>query len=423
MAILDRAPGIPARCDGQGQWRGRTQMRWIWLALAASLSTGAMAQLPEGLRWDDGYTYFTVDSHRGTKDGKPYSEGWMLKTALRIWGNVPKRSGFRVIVEKDGKELANYHGEGALGWTAPPNQAVFVLQHDRLGDRNQIVPVVGEVNVKCYYIDGNDDQEYLGRTYVLDVRKVGKVRGTPSKPTQDAPEWFVNRHSEVLNSVLWLKGRGESCYVASGRMDTWDRNRVEVTLNVSTAEGQQHPRGFIRATVNGERLDLGNDDAIHCDESTSRGYVATFTSRKAEKYHKGPPYKEYINFRQYAVTLPLTWGGEGTWVDPEHLNLSEHPGDWELRWIEEGNTLRIWRFTVKDGMPIPHPEQAAAGLSLHERAYFIETEIPADSVLDERLVPDEIMQGCFSHLGWKSDEGRAMAAKVAAKGKPYPAEE
>ena len=86
--------------------------------------------------------------------------------------------------------------------------------------------------------------------------------------------------------------------------------------------------------------------------------------------------------------------------------------------------VRTWRWTVRPDAPnvivAPHPEESA-GLTLYPGAHLVETEIPAGgSFIDRRIFPAAVQAGFIYGHKWQTPEGRAMAAKVPAKGKPWP---
>ncbi|HJN13967.1 MAG TPA: hypothetical protein QGH10_00675 [Armatimonadota bacterium] len=389
----------------------------VALVLCALLPRVAVAELPEGLTYDDGYAYFEVETHEDTKDGKRYAKGWSLTAEVRILGRVPSRSAFRMVVKKDGNEVASARQEASIYYYNPPamDQNPDMMWHGWLRDREQIVNDIGQFDVEIYYIDGDDLTEHLARTHKVDVQKVTRVRGNDDP---DAPLFYVNRHGEAAASFIVQRPAGRYPHIAASRPNYYDSNVVATYFTISASEkGRSFQNGYLRCTVNGEKLDLtpfGGSDQVSGDLAGERFYAVIHTAPGNVK--------EEINFRQYMALLPLTWGAAD---DPKrregYPSISDHPGDWECKYIVNGELIRGWRFTVgEDGNIAPHPEESQ-GLSLGAGAHFVEMTIPeGGAYIDERLVPAQAKLGGFSGHEWQSDGAKAAAAAVPAKGTPAP---
>ncbi len=376
-----------------------------------------------GLIIDDGYTFFQLRNKKDYVNGKPLSKGWSLLSQLRMAGpSIPNRSGFKIVVTRSGPPLATIRCQGGIP-AVPQNQRgpVVLPMVGYCYDDTQLVTGEGKFNVQVYYVDGNDDSERAMRTYEIDVHKVDRVRGTVTKPEPDAPEYYISRHSEVVSSILYLRPSSAEPYIADTRPDTFGENRVEIVYNTSTTDEGQGIGGehsFLRCTVDGQRIEL-KSDRVRNYRPTSRAYQEIYTDRLAPEFKRGTEYKDEINFRQYYVVLPLTWGKQGVY---QNFNkIEEHPGRWECTFKEGANVVRTWRWTVRpDGSVPAHPEEGA-GLTLFPGAHLIETEIPAGgSFIDRRIFPEAVRAGFLYGHRWQSPEGKAMAARVPAKGKPWP---
>jgi hypothetical protein len=274
-----------------------------------------------------------------------------------------------------------------------------MLWHGWLRDREQIVDGVGQFDVEIYYIDGDDLTEHLARTHKVDVQQVTRVRGNGDP---DAPLFYVNRHGEAAASFVVQRLPRQHPYIAESRPDYYDTNVVATYFTVSASEkGRSFENGYLRCTVNGEKLDLtpyGGADQVRGDLAGGRFYEVVHTA--------AGNVKEAINFRQFMALLPLTWGAEDDPKrDPRYPSLADHPGDWECKYIVNGELMRGWRFTVgEDGNIAPHPEESL-GLSFGPGAHFAEIIIP---------------EGGFSGHEWQSDGAKAAAAAVPSKGTPAP---
>lgn len=379
---------------------------------------------PARLMIDDGYTFFNLRGKKDYVDGKPIDLGWSLLSNLRVVGpSIPRRSSFKIVVNKAGQPLATVRCEGGIP-VVPVNEArpPFLPMIGYCYDDKQLVMGEGKFNVAIYFVSGDDDSERLVRNYEIDVHKVDRVRGSNTNPQPDVPNYYISRHSEVLSSIFYLRPQGAAPYIIDTRPDTFGENRVEIVYNTSTTDEGQGIGGqdsFLRCTVNGQKIEL-KDDKVRNNRPTSRDYQEFHTDRLAPEFKRGTEYKDEINFRQYYVVLPLSWGRQGVYQN--FTKLEEHPGRWECTYREGVNVVRTWRWTVRpDGTVAPHPEEANPELTLFPGGHLVETEIPVGgSFIDRRIYPPAVQAGFIYGHKWQTTEGKAMAAKVPAKGKPWP---
>ena len=389
----------------------------VGLLFCALMPRMAAAELPEGLTYDDGYAYFEVDTEEDTKDGKRFAKGWYLKSAVRIYGRVPARSAFKIVVKKGGQVVSTQRQEGGVYYYNPPAmvERADCIYHWGMWDGEQLVDDTGVFDVEVYYVDGDDATEYLARTHKVDVQMVTRARPNGDA---DASEYYVNRHGEAAASFIVQRPRRRHPYIADSRPDYYDTNVVAAYFTISASpDGRSFENGYLRCTINGEKLDLtpyGGKDQVRGDAAAGRFY---------EVVHTAPGnVKEAINFRQYMAILPLTWTSEEyPHPDERYPSLNDHPGDWEVKYLVDGELMRGWKFTVgEDGMIVPHEEELL-GLSLSDGAHFAEITVPdGGAYIDERLVPEQAKVGGFSGHEWQSDGAKAAAAAVPAKGTPAP---
>jgi len=288
-------------------------------------------------------------------------------------------------------------------------------------DDKQLVQGEGKFAVEVHFVNGDDDSERLARTYEIEVHKVDRIRGSYTKPEPDAPVYYVSRHGEALSSILYLRPGSSRPYVNDSSADTFGPNMVEIVYNTSTTDegmGIGGSTSFLRCSVDGQKIEL-KDDKVRHYRPGHRYYQEIYTDRLAPQFKGGTAYKDEINFRQYFAVLPLTWGKQGVYQN--YTKLEDHPGRWECTFREGPNVVRTWRWTVRpDVIVAPHPEEST-GLTLFPGAHLVETEIPAGgSFIDRRIYPAAVQAGFIYGHKWQSPEGKAMAAKVPAKGKPWP---
>lgn len=388
-----------------------------------STNTLAPTGIPGSIIIDDGFTFFTLRNKKDYVGGKPLNKGWSLVSDLRMAGPaIPKRSGYKIVVKKGAQALATARCEADV--PAIPQHEVGKIVVPMVGhcyDDTQLVQGEGKFAVDVYFVSGDDDSERLARTYEIEVRKVDRVRGSVTNPEPDAPEYYISRHAEVLSSILYLRPEGARPYVNDSRADTFGSNMVEIVYNTSTTDegmGIGGSTSFLRCTVNGQKIEL-KDDKIRHYRPGHRYYQEIYTDRLAPEFKQGTGYKDEINFRQYFAVLPLTWGKQGVYQN--YTKLEDHPGQWECMYREGPQAVRSWRWTVRpDVVVAPHPEEGP-GLTLYPGAHLVETEIPAGgSFIDRRIYPAAAQAGFMYGHKWQTAEGKAMAAKVPAKGKPWP---
>lgn len=390
---------------------------------SSSANELAPTVIPSSIIIDDGFTFFTLRNKKDYVGGKPIAKGWSLVSNLRMAGPaIPKRSGHKIVVKNAGQTLATVRCEGDVP-AIPQHEAGRVVAQmvTHCYDDTQLVKGEGKFSVEVHFVNGDDDSERLARSYEIEVHKVDRVRGSVTKPEPDAPEHYISRHGEVLSSILYLRPASSRPYVNDSSADTFGSNMVEITYNTSTTDegmGIGGSTSFMRCTVDGQKIEL-KDDKVRHYRPGHRYYQEIHTDRLAPEFKQGSGYKDEINFRQYFAVLPLTWGKQGVYQN--YTKLEDHPGRWECTFREGPNVVRSWRWTVRpDVIVAPHPEQGP-GLTFFPGAYLVETEIPAGgSFIDRRIFPAAVRAGFMYGHRWQTQEGKAMAAKVPAKGKPWP---
>lgn len=379
--------------------------------------------IPTSIILDDGFTFFVLQGKKDYVDGKPIDKGWSLVSNLRMAGpSIPKHSMFKIVVTKAGQAVATIRCEAVIA--AVPAHEVGRVVVPMIGycyDNTQLVKGEGKFGVAVYFVNGDDDSERLARNYEIEVHKVDRVRGPNTNPQPDVPNYYISRHAEVLSSIIYLRPQRSLPYVNNADAEGAGVNRVEITYNASTTEegaAMGWGGGFVRCSVDGQRIDLKDDKVVH-HRASNREYQEFHTDRLLPEFRRGNEYKDEINFRQHIATLPFTWGK--VVVYHNYTKLEDHPGRWECAYREGANVVRTWRWTVRqDGSVAPHPEESSE-LTFFPGAHLVDTEIPTGgSFIDKRIVPEAVRAGFIYGHRWQTPEGKAMAAKVPAKGKPWP---
>ncbi|MBL0217081.1 MAG: hypothetical protein IPQ07_24800 [Myxococcales bacterium] len=342
---------------------------------------------------DDSGADFKIENTFDTLNGVQFNPGWALKVHYVLRGSAKRQQGSTLkFVIKQGKvtsELAcavpNVETDYADDWCSEPKQQV---------------KLTGDVTVDAIYVDGATDVATPLRTYKLKVMTATQIRGN-----------MVPAASQQY--VSW-QGRGLENYLIP-----WDSNTINLWVRYAPPYETEVPSVLDTAmfcSVDGKLLEAGSAD---WSRHTVRGRMGMEDQVVARAYEdkKKTMQNEYRKVAGAVFQMPITFGpadkqAKGYWV------LDDHPGKWECKWKHKGKLLRTFRFQVADGKLVPHPEQLA-GLRLRPGMILVETEIPADSALDEVVAADEIKNGSFFGRPWATPEGKAMAAAVKSRGTPH----
>lgn len=370
---------------------------------------------------DDGFTWFeAINGEALGGNNIPYSTGWYLKIKLKVLGEYPVRSAFKVVVSKAGKPIATTRCEtGRYSNTNGAYDESYMATED-CWRKDTATKEIGIFDVAVYTVNGDTDAEKLVRNYKIDVKTVNRVR-SGQEAGLAPPQYYINRHAEAATSWVYLRPREYFAY------DTWksgaDRlgaNHVEFYFNLSPTEaGKSPPHGYMRCSVNGKRLSMPGPDG-YADQAISRRlnfYTVIYQDRIAPKYQRGTEYRDEITFQTVRLLAPLTWGERRNRWDPR-LALDDYPGAWECSLMNNGEVWRTWRFSVANGRPQVHPEQNG-NINLGFNSYLVDMEIPAGgSALDARLAGAS--GSIFYGQPWTSAEGKTTASKIPKKGNPFP---
>jgi hypothetical protein len=385
------------------------------------LSLGIYSQTKRQDVIDDGYTWFEAGNGEALGGNNiPYSTGWYLISYVKVLGEYPNRSAFKIVVSKAGKVIATTRCE--TGRYSNKNGA-FDESYMATADcwkSDTSSKEIGVFDVNIYAINGDTDEEKLVRKYKIDVKTVNRVR-SGQEAGLAPPKYYINRHDETAVSWMFLRPREYFAY------DRWQNgserlgaNQVEFYYNLSpTEKGRQIPYGYMRCSVNGKRLSMPGPEGF-ADQALSyeiRKHTVIYQDRIAAKYQRGTEYQDEISFSTVRLLAPLTWGEkQNRWA--ERLALDDYPGNWECSLMNNGVVWRTWRFNVANGKPNIHPEQKG-NINLGYQSYLVDMEIPTGgSDLDKRL--NGTSNSLFFGQNWTSAEGKTMANRVPKKGNPFP---
>jgi hypothetical protein len=297
--------------------------------------------------------------------------------STRVYGVGSSSDAIRVDWSQKGKVL------GSKRCAIPGDGALIDCRYD-----GKPLTASGAVTAEVFYLDDQTDSAYLLRTYQLTIATF---------PWGDKKSYQVMGDDLIGTTYAWHDHGGRD---SNGRVDFY--------FWVASAPGEIETK--LRCSVDGKKLpDISMKNA---DLGVIEG---------AEEVGG-----EAVNYRWQSLMLQGLWYGlppEGSPGESDNF-LGVHPGDWscDLRW--QGNVARQFRFHVTaEGRIAPHPAQASKdapavldGLSL------IDTRIPTDSSLDQRINPDAIRAGMRYGQPWPKDPSiqEMLAALPKATGLPDP---
>lgn len=381
----------------------------LCLGLPALAPTPAAAQ-PAGVRYDDGYVYLAATNHHSREE-------WYLNASARLLGTgIARGSAFKFVLKQGRRVLSTTVCEGRLNWhgrSEGPQDRMFTSE---CIDREQPVTVTGMLTVDVVFIDDDTGAETLLRSHPLDVRSLTRERlgGQPSPS-----HFFVNHHAEAaamfIEQVVWHTRRAHA-EINQSQGSPADRNNVY--LNFRRSPEGNIPDTTMRCTVDGQRVDLGEDDIAR---RVSTGHNRSSVIQVLKVPGQINVDQDPLVWEWAVIQLPLTFGsGDGADWTP-YVNMNAHPGRWEcLLRRDDRRVIRRFAFTVgADGLVQPHAEESA-GLVLHPGAHLVDGVIPGDSPIDARTDPRSARPGAFFGRAWATPAGRAIGAGIPAIGEPFP---
>lgn len=383
---------------------------------------------------DDGFTFFDAEplQEYSAQARRQVGVGWHLRSHLRMFGTVPNRSGFNVVISKTGKDLTKIRCEGIVYRKADdqapreqrnPGDDYAMTNQQGCEDKTRLIKETGKLDVKVYFFNGSTDEEKLLRTYKIDVREATRVRGLATAPVPDVPHYYIQRHAETSAAILFVRPISNNTLSPNYFRVPGDgdyNGEIEIYFNISPIRQVDRLRSAVtRCSVNGTPLNFPGtgEYADGARFRQMRVETAIYTDRLAPQYKTANEYMDEVSFSQYQVKLPLLRRN-----DPANnrLGMSDRKGNWECSFRINGEMIRTFKWTVgNDGMPMPHPEQASGNVNLNYNGYLIEAIVPpGGSPVDHRLLP-LVNDGFFYGIPWTSAEGKAAASTVPVKGKPY----
>lgn len=370
---------------------------------------------------DDGFTWFEApmaETNTGPNQS-PVSQGWMLKSYVRIFGEYPSGSKIKFVVSRGGKttgttlcDTVQYHK------TSRDLDDSYMWTND-CWQKGSATKETGMFDVGVFTVDGATGAERLARTYKIDVRPISRVP-SGQQPGSAPPAYMINRHNEAAVSFMYLRPTNYIPYFDHAqRPERSGQNQVELHFSVSPPDVMNAlPATTFSCTVDGKPLLLPGpgEYATEANMKYVQNAFVVYQDRLAPKFKAGIPHEEKMWFQMVRILVPLSWGGDRR---SNRLLMENYPGNWQCKIEKNGEVWRTWRWTIgRDGRPVLHSEQRG-NVNLGFNSYLIDMEIPPGGApMDGRLAGPST--SFFYGQPWTSPEGKAMAARVPKKGDPWP---
>ncbi len=309
-----------------------------------------------------------VDESNTTFRVRGRMEGYVMTMSAWVTGFTSKSDRFRLDLKQGGKVAATIkceasdHGNGF---------ATVSCENDP-----EIKGPTGNVEAELIYIDDQDGQDYLVRTFKVEVIHV-KSWGDPV--------WVVP--PDDLLASAWVRHVGP--------LELHDATRGHPMFVFWTAH-QSESSMSLRCTVNGTKVDdikLGGSGQEPFVEITKRTqgkpdvvYKWARQQLTADIHHGDPKDYQYINPDERK---------KGRW-------LIDNQGAWACDVRHESKVIRQLNFTVDaKGMIQDDPMQAGKGATLQfPGVATIDIRIPKDSKFDMRVRSDAMKKSRGFGLPW-----------------------
>ena len=280
---------------------------------------------------DDAYTYFDAEHKNKTASSSlSDQDGLVYEIESALLGTFPERSAFRVVLKKSGRQLTSVRCDGVIKTKAKDEKLrsnpmrKYSLNYDdymstdlHCFKEDVVTKETGQMDVDVLFINGDTDEEKLVRTYKIDVHRATNVRGNASRPEQDVPSYYIQRHAESAVAFAYfdytLRSGGYNGDPVDRGYGERDVRTLRLYTSYSPQAGKYMPNSmFARCAVNGQPIDLSdnrNRDNVKSYSSGRVDEVGTYTDRLAAKYKTGGPYVDKVLFKGLVFELPIYTGG------------------------------------------------------------------------------------------------------------------
>ena len=380
-------------------------------AVGLMVASGVQAQLPEGLTYDDGFTYFRVTTRGRTVNNRPTAEYTLFAFARILGEGIAQGSAIKFVVKKGRRTLHSFTCQGVATYRhrMHPSNQPDALSVAPCSDRSHRFTETGQLQVEVYLIDDATDREIRAATHTLDVRK---LRQENHQGVERPGHYFVNQHQFAAVAFIdQLPQHHQHMFSAVRGRSGSAASQNEVLLHLHRSHQQGPGTLTLRCSVDGNRVPFPNHQ-VRADP------IGDHTSNATEVHRAGSSTEgDHLHWRRDLLRLPITFGDQENSQLPK---LDDFPGKWECQ-LRDNNrqTLREFSFVVVNGQIQPHPEEAT-GLHFPTGVHLVDVTVPADSPRDARTDPRVTRTGAFYGRRWQSREGRAMGSRVPRIGEAYP---
>lgn len=370
---------------------------------------------------DDAFTWFEapVAVTLTGPNQSPVSQGWMLRSYVRVIGEYPVGSRIKLVVQKAGRttgttlcNTVQYHRSAndideSFMWTVDCWQ------------KDSATKETGIFDVQVFAVNGSSGGEKLVRTYKVDVHSINRVP-SGQQPGTAPPEYMIDRHNEAAVSFMFLRPANYIPYFDyAQRPERSGHNQVELHFSVSPPDMMNALAATtFGCAVDGKQLTLPGpgEYATEANMKYVQNAFVVYQDRSAPKFKAGLPYEEKLWFQMVRLLVPLSWGGDRR---SGRLLIEDYPGNWQCTISKNGQVWRTWRWSIgRNGRPAVHPEQLK-NVNLGYNSFLVEMEIPPGGApMDGRLAGPST--SLFYGQPWTTTEGKAMAGRLPKKGTAWP---
>lgn len=350
----------------------------------------------------------------------PVSQGWMLKSYVRVIGDYPANSKIKFVVMKAGRATGTTLCDTVQYHRGPRDIDESYMWTIDCWQKASATKETGPFDVQVYAVNGSTGVEKLVRTYKINVKAINRVP-SGQQPGTAPPVYMIDRHNESAVGFMFLRPANYIPYFDyAQRPERSGHNQVELHFSISPDANIMNnlPATTFSCTVDGKPLTLPGpgEYATEANMTYVQNAFAVYQDRLSPKYKAGLPYEEKMQFQMVRILVPLSWGGDRR---SGRLLMENHPGQWQCKIEKNGQLYRTWRWTIsRDGRPALHPEQQG-NINLGFNSYLVDMDVPPGGApMDGRLAGPST--SLFHGLPWTSPEGKAMAARLPKKGTPWP---
>src|ERR1044072_6532753 len=108
---------------------------------------------------DDDFTWFqAVATEALGQNNIPYSTGWVLKSHVRVFGEVPNRSAIKLVVTKAGRPFATTRCEADIYREGPNDVDQSYVGTNECWRKESATKETGKLEVQVFTVNGDTDE-------------------------------------------------------------------------------------------------------------------------------------------------------------------------------------------------------------------------------------------------------------------------